>query len=160
MDFNINYKKLKPVREENFNFKNSECQEIFKNILNTENNLVKCFENNDDLEHQVENWFKELNNIFYRSFRKMRVSNKLKETESSQLFEKRSQIIQKMKINQNKEELEDELEKVEAAIAKMVGKENHDKIYDTFKVLDQNEGENFAYEIWKSVFSVSLCPFS
>ena len=60
-------------------------------------------------------------------------------------------------LNQNKEELEDELEKVEAAIAKMVGKENHDKIYDTFKVLDQNEGDNFAYEIWKSDFCYNLC---
>ena len=38
IDFDIQYRRQKPVREEYFNFKNIECQETFRNILNSENN--------------------------------------------------------------------------------------------------------------------------
>ena len=148
VDFNINFMKQKPIREEHFNFKNSECQEIFKNILDSEDNLVKCLDNSDDLDIQVDNWFKELNKIFHRSFKKIRVSNKIKETESSQLFQKRSLVIQSIKKNPNDEKLKAELEDIESDLSKVVGKENHEKIYDTFKTLDQNDGENFVNGIW------------
>ena len=48
--FDIKFKKQKPDRVEQFNLRDKEGQEKFKNILNSENNLARCFDNADDLE--------------------------------------------------------------------------------------------------------------
>ena len=90
IDFDIKFKRQRPERYEVFDFKNVESQEKFKNILNNENNLSKCFDNDENLEQQVENWFSELNKVFNRSFKKIRQNGKIKETESSKLQKKRS----------------------------------------------------------------------
>ena len=53
-EFDIKFKKQKPDRVEQFNLRDKEGQEKFKNILNSENNLARCFDNADDLETQCE----------------------------------------------------------------------------------------------------------
>lgn len=92
IDFEISYKKQKPVREEFFNFKSSEGLVAYKDILNSENNLTNCFNNENDLQSQVNNWCDELNKIFKRCFKKIRVSSKQKVTELSELQKKRSEL--------------------------------------------------------------------
>ena len=148
MDFDIQYKRQKPVREEYFNFKNVENQESFRDILNSENNLTKCFENSDGVEKQTERWFAAFNNIVHRSFKKIRVSGKSKESESVSLLRKRTELLQKIKIDPNNDELKEELEKVVEQVTEIVSKENRDKIFNNFQKLDQSEGENFAYKVW------------
>ena len=49
IDFDIKYYKQPKVREEQFIFKDREALEVFKNILNTENNLTKCFDFKRDI---------------------------------------------------------------------------------------------------------------
>lgn len=93
IDFNISYRRQKPTREENFKFKDTEGQKLFSEILNNESNLVKCFQNNEDIDTQTNNWLKQLNNIFHRCFKKVRVVHKVKETDSSKLLSKRIIII-------------------------------------------------------------------
>ena len=150
LTFDIDFKRQKPDRKEHFNFKNEECQRIFTEILNTENNLQKCFQESDDIDTQVENWFKELNKIFHRSFKKIRTNmKKIRETETSILLRRRSEIIQKIKKDSNNEDYKHELDDVIAELTKMVSKENRDKIFETFKALDQSERENFASNIWE-----------
>ena len=85
--FDIKFKKQKPDRVEQFNLRDKEGQEKFKNILNSENNLARCFDNADDLETQCESWLNELSRIFQRSFKKIWV------TETSELLDKRSELI-------------------------------------------------------------------
>ena len=63
IDFNIRYKKKPVERVEIFNFKSVEGQEIFRGILNSENNLTKCFENAEPFPQQCERWFKEFNKL-------------------------------------------------------------------------------------------------
>ena len=92
IDFEISYNKQKPVREEFFNFKSSEGLVAYKDILNSENNLTNCFNNENDLQSQVNNWCDELNKIFKRCFKKIRVSSKQKVTELSELQKKRSEL--------------------------------------------------------------------
>ena len=149
IDFNVKYKKQQKVREEQFNFKDLEGQEKFKNILNTENNLTRCFENNDDLEDQCESWLQEFNQICQRSFKKVRVTNKVRVTEISKLFEKRSELVQKLKAKPEDKELENELEKVVASLTEYISKDNLEKIKRNFLHLDQSEGESFANGVWK-----------
>ena len=158
INFDIQYRKQKPVREEYFNFKNVECQEIFRNILNSENNLMQCLEKEDnDIEKQTDQWFKELNNIFQRSFKKIRKSGKVKDTEASTLLKKRSELIQKMKTDPDNQYLKDELEKVLVEVTEViVSRENRDKVFSNFQTLDQSEGDNLVHGIWeieKKVFS-------
>ena len=149
MDFDINFKKNKPVRNEVFNFLSSECQETFKEILNTENNLINCFNHDGDINEQTDIWFSSLNKIFTRCFKKIRVNNKIKETETTKLFKKKSELTQLIKKNPNSNELKEELEAVIEEITKLVSKENCDKIFENFKMLDQSDGVGFSQGIWK-----------
>ena len=124
--FDIKFKKQKPDRVEQFNLRDKEGQEKFKNILNSENNLARCFDNADDLETQCESWLNELSRIFQRSFKKIRV------TETSELLDKRSELISKLKLNPDDKELEEELEVVVRQVTEAVSKENLEKIKRKF----------------------------
>ena len=149
VDFDISFRRQKPIRDEQFNFKDIEGQKIYTNILNNEENLTKCFLNDMNLEDQIEKWLTELNKIFQRSFKKVRFSGKMRETEVSQLQKKRSDLIHKMKTEPNNDELKIELEDIIENITKLVSKENSEKIMKNFQHLDQSEGENFSTGIWK-----------
>ena len=148
IDLDIKYKKQQKIREEQFIFKDREAQEIFKNILNTESNLTKCFENNDELEVQCERWLDELFRIFRRSFKKVRVTNKVRETETSKLQERRTELIQQLKVKSEDEALQHELDEVVAELTNFVSRENLEKIKKNFQHLDQTEGESFSNGVW------------
>ena len=148
IDFSINIKKKRPVREEHYNFKCSEGQAKFMEILNTEETLQNCFQNGNNVEDQCEKWFTELNNIFKRSFKKIRYTNKVRETETSLLFKQRAELIQKLKKDPTNESIAAELEDVVAKLTEAVGKENFEHIFNNFKHLDQTSGENFSQGIW------------
>ena len=61
-------------------------------ILKVVKGLTNCFNNENDLQSQVNNWCDELNKIFKRCFKKIRVSSKQKVTELSELQKKRSEL--------------------------------------------------------------------
>ena len=146
--FDINFRKQKPVREEYFNFKNKECQQLFRKLLQEENNLTKCLLNDNDLESQTENWYSELNKLFLRCFKKIRKTNKIKETDISLLIKRRSDLNQKIKKDPNNDELRRELDGIELNLTTLVSKENRDKLFENFQKLDQNEGDSFSHGIW------------
>lgn len=148
IDFDIKYKRQPKSRDEQFIFKDREGQEIFRNILNTENNLSKCFDNNDDLEAQCNQWIEELFNIFKRSFKKIRVTDKVRVTETSKLQERRTELIQKIKSKPEDIDLQSELEEVVSSLTASVSKENLEKIKKNFEQFDQSEGESFATGVW------------
>ena len=79
----------------------------------------------------------------------MYVSDKQKETPTSRLFQKRTELIQKAKKVENNKEISEEIDQVEEDLAILVGKENRDKIFETFSKLDQSEGESFSNGIWQ-----------
>ena len=146
--FDINFRKQKPIREEYFNFKNEESQQLFRKLLDEENNLTKCFLDENDLESQTENWYNELNKLFQRCFRKIRKTNKMKDTDLSLLLKKRSDLKQRIKKNPNDSDLERELEVIESNVTTLVSKDNRDKLFENFQKLDQTQGESFSHGIW------------
>ena len=148
INFDINFKRQKPIREEFYNFKNTECQQKYTEILNTENNLIKCFDNDEDIEAQSNKWFSELNKIFQRSFRKIRLKETVKETEATPLLKERAELKQAIKKDPNNEDLISKLEKVTETVTNIVSQKNRDKPFETFSSLDQTEGENFSQGIW------------
>ena len=148
MKMNISYQKQKPVREECFNFKSVVGQKAYTEMLDNESNLTKCFENDEDIDTQVEKWLCAFNQILNKSFPKIRVTEKVKETELTKLQKKRTELVQRTKLNPDNKNLKDELEHVIVEITRLVSDRNRDKIYEQFKKLDQSEGENFANGIW------------
>ena len=87
--------------------------------------------------------------MFNRSFKKIRQNGKIKETESSKLQKKRSEILQLIKKDPNNQSLKDELEEIISQLTILVSEQNRDKIVETFKKLDQSDGDNFSAGIWK-----------
>ena len=148
LNMNIEYNKQKPVREEVYNFKSIESLNRYSEILNNENNLIKCFDTNEDIETQVENWLIAFDNILKKSFTKTRVTNKIKETDVLKLQKERTELVQKSKLDPENDEIKKDLEKVTDNITKLVSEKNRDKLYENFKDLDQTEGGTFANGIW------------
>jgi hypothetical protein len=87
--FSLTITSKKPPREEYFNFKDKECQEIFFNETNYTSAFSACFENEKDIKEQGQAWFKTLNKFFHKSFKKVRFNGKVKETEISKLLDER-----------------------------------------------------------------------
>ena len=132
VEMDINFRKQKKERLEQFNFKSTEGLETYKYILENEDNLVKSLEAGEDLETQTVSWFSELNKIFSRSFKIIRIRDTPRETETSKLFKERSDLIQKSKREQNNEKVKEDIEQNEAKISEIVAKENCEKIKETF----------------------------
>ena len=148
VDFNIRFKKLPKPRVEHYNFRDKEGIAKFKILLNKEDNLTKCVDYVGNLTEQVDCWFSELENIFRRCFRKVRVGGSVKETEVSKLLKERSELIQDTRKNNGCEKAKVDLENIEAMIASKVAKENYEKIEQNFSKLDQSEGGNCSQGIW------------
>ena len=58
LQLRIKYSKIKPQRNEHFNFRNSECQNIFKTLTEETDELTQCFENNLPAIKQINLWEK------------------------------------------------------------------------------------------------------
>ena len=63
------------------------------------------------------------------------------------LSECRTELIQKSK-STNNIEIQEEIEAVEEELATFMGKENRDRLFETFAKLDQSDGESFSNGIW------------
>ena len=158
LDLQMPFYKIKKERKEFFNFRNSECQQIFKEITNNSDELIKCFRNNNStLSEQCNGWFKKLNRIFHKSFRKVRMNGKFKQTEISQLSKKKSDLMQKIRTAGNEEEksLNEEVSVIESQLINLVAEENRDRVVRNFGSLANNNGTaniNGMWAIKKKVF--------
>ena len=83
-----------------------------------------------------------------RSFKIIRIRDKPRETETSNLFAERFDLIQKSKRDQNNDNIKEDIEDIEAKISEIVAKENIDKIKQTFSKLSQAEGCSISQGIW------------
>ena len=86
---------------------------------------------------------------------KSMITNSRKVTEESKLFQQRTELVQRLKIDQNNEKLEKEKDEVETKLAKLVSKENMEKLTKNFARFDQSEGASVSQAIWdlkKKVF--------
>ena len=97
LKMNLEFTKLKPQRKEQFNFKTEDCQQLFTEITEATDTLTKCFANDFSDEIQCKMWEKNLERIFYRAFKKKRVVNSTKKSNSQNdfLLEERRKLIKK-----------------------------------------------------------------
>ena len=111
--------------------------------------FTACFDNNLPFEGQAKKWRNLLNNFFHKSFKKIRIRNKIKvkKTKLSELFKRRMILKKKLHMTENEEE---EIITLEEKIAEECEDLNRKKITDNFKELDGNNGNLNHQGVWKT----------
>ena len=92
--FNIDFVKKNEERKEVFLFNDPEGIKTFK-TLTSSNSLSNCF-TSSNFEAASKKWFKELNNIIHRSFKKVRISGKSnKNKDIHKMLKEKDDILKK-----------------------------------------------------------------
>ena len=139
LDINLKFSKVKSERIEFFQFKNLNSQLEFKKLTSTTTDFSTCFQNNLNFETQCSNWRTVLDNYFYKSFKKIRISNKpsKKRCEISELMDKRKEIMQKTDMNEKDDE---EIANLEFLIADKCEEQNRKELLIILKKLKEKMG--------------------
>ena len=91
-EVNLSMERKATQRVEMYNFKNQQNQEIFHQKSSNRMELIQCFTSDESVVQQGGKWFKLLNNVFQESFTKIRITNKVNETDISRLLKQRSEV--------------------------------------------------------------------
>ena len=139
MELKLSFSAIKPERIEIFQFKDKAAQVEFKKLTTQTNEFTDCFKNDLDFEGQAKNWRKMLNNYFHKALKKVRVTNRpiKKHSEVLVLIEKRKVLKKKIKLSEADEE---EIDRIEAAIAEKCQDANRQKVIDNFSEMGGKDG--------------------
>ena len=150
LEMSISIPHIVEERVELFNFRNVDCQEKFKENTEENSKLTECFETEENFDSQCNKWMKNLNETFHESFKKIRIRNRVKESEENILFKEKLQLINEQKKNPSKnDELQKEIDKKEKELSNLVSKKNRDKVVSNFKHLDGSFGDFVTSGVWK-----------
>ena len=123
-----------------FNFKNKTCQEAYHEETDKNQELVDCFEGDEQpLVSQAAKWKKSFDNILHKCFRKIRITKRKDQIKSDEILKQRFKLKNKLncsdiddemrlKINYRIKEIEDE-------IGNDIGTENYKAIVETVNTL-------------------------
>ena len=139
-------------RIEIYDFKNIESQQFFRQESSKTQSLSKPFLNaNLNFHQQVSNWKKEFESLIKRSFKKIRLTGKTKESDVTKLIHERNKIKQKIRAanGDDIDEIENELKSIEAVITKKVQEDNFKIISENFNTLNNSSGTFNSNRLWK-----------
>ena len=142
---------IKPIREELFNFKNKYGQYLFHSISNNSEGLRNCFKSDKNLEDQATEFQRNLNQIFHKSFQKIRGrKRKVENTELDCLFNERKRLKLEItdKTNTHVQHL---LEEVETSICNIISDKNRNKILKMFKNISNLDDSCSTLGMWKEI---------
>ena len=145
MDLGLEYTTKKPERIELFNFKNKKAQEKFKNLTTNTKDFTQCFDSNEPIEKQFENWMKILKQYCQKSFKKIRFKKKkikLLKGSIRKLIDERHKLI----IEGGNENL---ISAIEDEIAEKEAEENRKIVIENFRPLAENPETINIQEMWK-----------
>ena len=154
----LEFRNRKPEREEILNLQNKACQEVFKDETEHNLELLEVFEKDVSLEIQSRNYFKVVNNILHKSFRKVRIGNNRKKGNHAlmEILDEKAKL--KTKVNDDKIDeitkklVQDRIEQIETNIANEIIEENRKVIMDTSENLNgekDNLGGAGQKQMWK-----------
>ena len=66
LELSLQFLKRGKSRTELFNFRNTECQQVFFDVTSKTSKLSDCFQNNLPFKEQAKKWKANLNSIFYQ----------------------------------------------------------------------------------------------
>ena len=85
----LHVKNVKKERVEMFNLRNTECQKQFKEVTDKTDLLSTSIREDENIEVSFERFLKNLNRIFYKTFKKIRICPSNRITEIDKLMERR-----------------------------------------------------------------------
>ena len=139
IDMDVNLERRKPERRELFNLRNKAGQEAFYQETETNEELLKCFENNLPLDVQSAKWKKAFENVLHKCFKKIRIVKKKDKTNADKILLERVKLKKEIKScdvdAKMKEKIEERIKQIEETIGEEVTVENHKVIVDTLKQL-------------------------
>ena len=125
---------------------------MFTEITSNTEKLSKCFKNNSPLNSQICQWEKSFKSCVAQSFKKIRISDKVKITESHMLMEKRIMLKNKSKLMDDQDEVEEvneEIHNIEKQLSNLMADENTKKVKDNLSVMSEIDGSFNAFGFWK-----------
>ena len=160
-ELSLQFLKRKKPRTEFFNFRNSECQEIFFEMTTNTSKLSESFQNNLPFIKQAKKWKTNLNSVFQQSFKKIRVSTKKKQSDLTILFDKRTELKNKRRSASEEEsvDIDVKIEQIEEKIAFHCAEANRKKVLENFGVLsgkDNAVNTNGMWALKKKVFPKNM----
>ena len=135
-------------RQEIFNFKNTQCQEMFKEVTHKTNDFHKCFEGNVSNAIKFSKWKNVLKAYCSRAFRKIRVrQKKLTINGAEKLIDKRNQLKKLVEIITNNE-IQKEIDILDTDIATILHNKAKCNAYKFRKFCDK--ASSFPVQLmWK-----------
>ena len=142
--FKLSVKSVTKERIEMFNLRNTECQAKYREFTNDTDILSCSIRDDEDINTSFERFLKNLNKIFYQTFKKIRVcpSNRLNEVDI--LMGKRIKLK-----NRNDDASKKELKDIEAKLVEMCAAKNMEIIKDEIDKLGDKDGGVNMSGFWK-----------
>ena len=148
MDVDLELLTEKPVRTELVNFKDKECQQIFKSVTSKTEDFTSCFSNDLPLVSQIENWRGVLDSYCGRSFKKIRIKKRRAVKAISPAI---SNLINKRNLLTQKGESQVKINDLNEIISDFEAKENRKIIMENFKHFSDNPESVNLSQMWKIV---------
>ena len=148
LDLDIRIEPVKPERVEIFNFREEESKSKFKTLTSETDDFTQCFENDEPLLNQIEQWEQVLKMYCCQSFKKIRIRKKnskpLKQP-LKVLIDKRNILLKEINDVQSNKELEE----VTTRISEIEAEDNREKIMKNFKEYSDNPEYINVQKMWK-----------
>ena len=148
----VKHPNKKKERIEIYDYKNSENQEVFRQETSKTQSLSNNFRNPKlNFKQQVSNWKNEFDSIIKRSFKKIRLTGRIKESYVTKLINERNKIKSKIREanGEDTEEMDTNLKSVEIDITNKVQEENFKIISENFNAMRNSSGTIKSNGLWK-----------
>ena len=163
-EFSLTFSRKQSVtRCEMFDFKNTESLAKYKELTNDSEKLRNCFDGNVPPKTAFDRFFKQLNNTFHRTFKKIRIRSKTVNAVGGNQIDKKMQEkteLEKVMISSNCEKetkaAKNKLDQVEIEIYEILSEKNAKIVSDQVACLDTLDGSFNQIGMWK--VKNKLCP--
>ena len=152
--FSIQYNDIawKRPRKEFFNLKNPECQAKFKEVTSNSNKLKNCFTDSASFPDQCNKFEKSFDDILHQCFKKVKVGNRNKKSEISELLKRKAELTVYLNKNEKKHEVievRNEIKKIEEQISNLISLRNVSLVQDHVQNLENLEGNYHQLGMWR-----------
>ena len=150
MDLNIEVEPAKPERIEIYNYKDEASKVTFKKLTSETEEFTKCFQNQNPLLGQIENWTKLMDKYCSKSFKKIRIKkNDIKPINPSlkKLINQRNSLLKYPPNFQTGRNIED----ITKRIYEIETEENRNKMIKNFEKLSDNLANVNLHNVWKKI---------
>ena len=157
LEVNLIFSNARQERIQMFDFKNKDSQIVFKNLTSNTDEFTKCFDNDLKIEEQSTKWRKVLDSYFYKSFKKIRISGKVKKENSEihDLMNRRRSLKKKQVLEENEEQ---EITDIESLISEKCQEANRKKVMENFGEIN-GQNEILFITIIYQLFILKECPY-